>query len=441
MLVSVRVSVALPPSGIVGGVMAFANPATADVTVSGAVAGDDVPPPVIMLLVVLVTVPGVAEVTVTMIVQPPGGMLVPDATVMSVGASVTPVQVPVFADVIVTPAGIESVNGAVRISAVALAFESEIANVAESPATIDDGRIVLPSVDADAVTVSGALAAGDVPPPVTSVLVVFVIVPGVKEVTVTTIVQPPTGIIEPTGSVISAAVTFTGVQVPVLAEVVVTPAGIASVNGALSVDGVALTLPIVMVSVDGSPETIVAGRIDLSSVAAASVTVNGALAAGVRPAPVVSVLVVLVTAPGVAEVIVTMIVQPPGGTSVPVAIETIVGVMVTPVHVPVLPDVVVTPAGIRSVKIAVNGCGVAFGVAQRQCQRRGSRRRDRRRRDGLDKRDRHRSHGQRRTGRRRRPDVGLQRAGRVGDGAWPWMTSPQRQSCSHRREWRHRWPA
>ena len=65
------------------------------------------------------------------------------------------------------------------------------------------------------------------------------------------------------------------------------------------------------------PAAIVAGRIVLVSAPDTAVTVSGALAAGVVPASVCSVLVVLVTVPGVVDVMVTTIVQPPGGIVLP----------------------------------------------------------------------------------------------------------------------------
>src|SRR5690606_19351827 len=124
----------------------------------------------------------------------------------------------------------------------------------------------------------------------------------------------------PDAIVIAVGATVTPVHVPVLPDVVVTPAGIASVKSAVSVSAAAFGLPSVSVSVVAPPDTMVAGRIVLPSVAAAAFTVSGAAAGVVVPAPVVSVPVVLVTVPGVAEVIVTTIVQPPAGIGDPDAI-------------------------------------------------------------------------------------------------------------------------
>ncbi len=153
---------------------------------------------------------------------------------------------------------------------------------------------------------------------------------------VTMIVQPPEGTELPAGIEIRPDVTTTLGQVPVLADVVVTPDGIASVNAELSVAAVALALPSVSVSVAVPPAAMEAGVMDLLSVGAEAVTVSGALAAGAEPTLVCSVPVVLVTAPGMDDVIVTMIVHAPAGMLTPDAMAICVAVTVTPVHVPVV---------------------------------------------------------------------------------------------------------
>src|SRR6185295_13461057 len=104
--------------------------------------------------------------------------------------------------------------------------------------------------------------------------------------------------------------------------VVVTPAGIGSANIAVSVSAAVPGLPNVMVNVAVPPATIVAGVMLLASVTASSVTVSGALAGGVVPASVCKLLVVLVTVPGVDDLIETTIVQPPGGMVDPDAMVT-----------------------------------------------------------------------------------------------------------------------
>ena len=348
-LPSVSVSVAVPPAAMVAGAMAFASVGSAS-TVSGALAGGAEPPVVVSGPVVLVTVPTVDEVIATTIVQPPTGTVEPLAIVTVVGVTVTPVHVPVLPPVVVTPAGIVSTNGAVRVNGDALVLASVSVSVAVPPVAMVAGAIVFATPAVEAVTVSGALAGGVVPAWVVRTLVVLVTVPTVVDVTVTTIVQPPTGMLVPFAIVIVVGVTVTPVHVPVLPLVVVTPAGIASVNGAVSVIAAAFVLPSVMVIVAMPPDGIVAGAIVLASDAAVAVTTSGALAGGAVPPSVTSGLVVLVTDPGVLEVIGTTIVQPPDGTCDPVAMVMSVGVVVTPGQVPVFAPLMVTPEGIASVK-------------------------------------------------------------------------------------------
>ena len=357
---SVSVSVAVPPATMEAGAIVLVSVNNAAVTVSGALAAGAVPAPVTNVLVVLVTVPGVDDVIVTTIVQPPGGTAVPAGSVISVGVTATAGQLPVLPDVVVTPAGIGSMNATVNVCATAFTLDSVSVSVAVPPATMEAGAIVLVSVNNAAVTVSGALAVGAVPAPVTNVLVVLVTVPGVDDVIVTTIVQPPGGTDAPAGKVISVGVTATAGQLPVLPDVVVTPAGMGSVNAAVNACATAFTLDSVSVSVAVPPATMEAGEIALASVNGAAVTVSGALAGGAVPPAVTSVLVVLVTTPGVVDVIVTTIVQPPGGTDAPAGIVIRTGVTATPAQVPVLPDVVVTPAGMGSVNGAVNSCATAL---------------------------------------------------------------------------------
>ena len=122
--------------------------------------------------------PGVDDVIVTMIVQPPAGRFEPAAIVINVGVTVTPGQVPVLPDVVVTPAGIGSENSAARVVAAALVLPSVSVSVAVPPAEIDAGAMVLASVGACAVTFSGALAGGAMPDPVCRLLVVLVTAPG-----------------------------------------------------------------------------------------------------------------------------------------------------------------------------------------------------------------------------------------------------------------------
>ena len=134
-----------------------------------------------------------------------------------------------------------------------------IVSVAVPPAAIVAGAMVLVRPTPDADTVIGALAGGAVPAFVCRSIVVLVTVPIVVDVTVTTIVQPPAGTDAPPGNVIDVAFTPTPTQVPALPPTVVRPAGIVSVNGAVSVIAAAFALPSVMVSVAVPPDGIVPG--------------------------------------------------------------------------------------------------------------------------------------------------------------------------------------
>ena len=213
-------------------------------------------------------------------------MLLPDAIVITVVVLVTPVQLPPVAPMIVTPAGIVSVNGAVSVSGVVFGLDSVSVSVAVPPEAIVAGAITFASVCAAAFTVKGALAAGAVPAAVTTVLVVFVTVPGVDDVIVAVIVQPVVpGMLPPDAIVMVVVVLVTPAHVPLVAPVIVTPAGIVSVNGAVSVSGVVFGLPSVNVSVAVPPDVIVAGAITFASVGAAAFTISGALAAGAVPPP------------------------------------------------------------------------------------------------------------------------------------------------------------
>jgi hypothetical protein len=208
--------------------------------------------------------PGVDDVTATMIVQPPGGIDEPAGNVISVVVVPTPTQVPVFAETMLIPTGIGSLKGAVRVKGPAPALPSVMVMVARPPIEITAGTIAFvtePMPPPAPVTVIGALAGGALPPLVLRVPVMLVTVPVLDEVIVTTIAQPPAGIAAPLAIVIVVAVTATSAQVPALPPIVVTPAGIASTNGAASVSGPAFALESVIVSAAVPPTLIVAGAI------------------------------------------------------------------------------------------------------------------------------------------------------------------------------------
>jgi hypothetical protein len=225
----------------------------------------------------------VEDVTVTTIVQPPTGIVVPLAFVTVVGVTVTAVHVPVFPLMVVTPAGITSLNGAVNAIGAAFALPSARVSVAMPPAAMVGGAMDLASVGGDS-TVTGALAGGADPPVVTSVPVVLVTVPIVEEVMVTTIVQPPAGTADPVVIVTAAEVTVTPAHVPVLPPVVVTPACMLSTKCAVSVWGEAVVFASVMVSVAVPPAAMDAGAMALARPAVEAVTVSGALAGAAVPA-------------------------------------------------------------------------------------------------------------------------------------------------------------
>lgn len=128
-------------------------------------------------LVVAVTVPALLEVAVATTVQPFAGSDCPAAIDTCVDVTVTVAPVQVFVDgVRVTPAGMTAVKGCMSACAAAT-FGRTIVSVDVPPTAMVAGAKDIAIVDAPDVTVSGALAAGVVPAPVTSALVVFVTVP------------------------------------------------------------------------------------------------------------------------------------------------------------------------------------------------------------------------------------------------------------------------
>ena len=107
---------------------------------------------------VLTAPPGVFEVTSTVIVQPPAGMVAPLAYVIvpEPGPAVTvPAQVPPILGVVATviPAGRVSVNTAESVAAVALVLPSDMVRVEVLPEVILVGLKALLIVGAVAVTV------------------------------------------------------------------------------------------------------------------------------------------------------------------------------------------------------------------------------------------------------------------------------------------------
>ena len=163
-------------------------------TVIGALAGGAVPPAVDKVPVVLVTVPGVADVIETTMVHPPGASDVPLAIVIDVGVTVTPVHVPALPLVVVTPGGIVSTNGAINANACALLLPSTSVSVAVPPDAIVAGAMVLVSeMPAFAIVVVGAVLVAGGPAGGVAVAV-FTIVPLPPAVPVmVSVMEPPTG--------------------------------------------------------------------------------------------------------------------------------------------------------------------------------------------------------------------------------------------------------
>ena len=134
--------------------------------------------------IVFVAAPAVLLVTVKITVQPPAGIDVPFATVKSFAVALTPVHVPpgVPGFVIVTPAGIVSVNALVKVIATRFVFPIVTVRfvfpplarftAAKSFATVGATRAVTVSVAFAAVPVNatGPVAAGAV------VVLLFVLV-------------------------------------------------------------------------------------------------------------------------------------------------------------------------------------------------------------------------------------------------------------------------
>ena len=155
------------------------------------------------MLVVLVTVPGVLLVTVVTMVQPPFGMLVPLATVITPAATVTPVQVPVLVSgLLVTPAGSVSVKAAVNACAAPVLLASVMVNVLVPPTPMVAGVKLLVGAGTVA-TVRFAVAAAALLPLLVCnapAAIVLVTVPTVLLVTLAVIVQEPgapAGIVAP----------------------------------------------------------------------------------------------------------------------------------------------------------------------------------------------------------------------------------------------------
>ena len=160
----------------------------------GALAGGAVPPAVDNVPVVFVTVPGVADVIETTIVHPPGGSDVPLAIVMDVGVTVTPVHVPAFPLVVVTPGGIVSTKGAIKANDCALLLPSTSVSVAVPPDAIVAGAMALVrEMPALAIVVVGAMLLAGVPAGGVAVAVLTIVPLPPAVPVMLSVTEPPTG--------------------------------------------------------------------------------------------------------------------------------------------------------------------------------------------------------------------------------------------------------
>ena len=276
-----------------------------------------------------VAVPGVEEVTFTVIVQPPAGMTAPLEYVIEPlpGAAVTAtvLQVPPIAGTLATvmPDGRKSVNAAESVVAAALLFPSVIVRVLVPPDVIavgendlsTDGGVVRPTAN---IPVASAVL---LPRLVfrSPAAMMFMETPGALDVTSTDMLQPPGGITAPDAKLTVAlpaeAVTDALEQLPPMLGVFATrmPAGSVSISADVSSAAVALLLPSEMVRVLTEPPAIAEGENCFATVGGAKVTFRSAVTGpALLPRFVCSVLAarLLVAVPGVAEVTSRLMAQP-----------------------------------------------------------------------------------------------------------------------------------
>jgi hypothetical protein len=293
-LLKVMVSVELPPALIVAGLNSLPR-ATGDgeETVKVAIAGE-------VLLPLLVCkaptasesmkLPPVEAMTGTVIVQEPLAGIEPPVNVTDEEVLVTvPPQVELAALEIVRPLGNVSVNGAVKLAAVALLLLKVMVRVELPPASTVAGLNALPNVGETtaALTVRVARAGAALLPLLVCKEPAFrelMKLPPLGAVTGTVTVQEPLAGIEPPVNVTDEAVIVTvPPQVLVAVPLTVTPLGNASTNGAVRVAAVALVLLKVIVRVEAPPALITAGLNALPSVGgtAGMLTVKVAIAGAI----------------------------------------------------------------------------------------------------------------------------------------------------------------
>ena len=281
------------PGLIVPGLKLFATVGgTGACTTRPAVAGTaGLPPPTVVrsvVWIVFVYEPATADVTETVIVQPPDGIVEPLAHVTvpdPAPAVTTPAHVPPTfgTGATTTFAGRLSLKAEARVSAPAFGFPNVIVSV-DVPLTGIVARLKLFAIVGGAGTLTPRLAVAGcwlTPWPVESwpAAIVFVYVPASEDVTSTVIWQPPDWIVAPFAyeMVDEPATAVTSPMTPghvfVMFGVAATKTfpGSVSVNKAFSVWMAAFVLPNVIVRVDVPPEAIEAGLKALATVGGAAI--------------------------------------------------------------------------------------------------------------------------------------------------------------------------
>jgi hypothetical protein len=332
---TVIVKTEVPPTVIGVGLKALLNVTFGALTASVAVAADVLVAPCVLVSalagIVLRKLPGVPDVTFTVIVQ-----LAPAPTLPPVNATLDPpaaaeaVPLPHVVEAfgvlpIVTFAGSVSVN-AMPVSATALAavFATVIVKTEVPPTEIGVGLKALVNVTFGALTASVAVAALVLVAPCVLVSALAGIVlrklPGVPDVTFTVIVQlAPAPTLPPVNATLDPPAAAEAVPLPHVVEAfgvlpIVTLAGSVSVNAMpVSATALAAVFATVIVKTDVPPTVIGVGLNALVSVRFGALTASVAVAAAalVAPCVLVSALagIVFSQLPGVELVTLTLIVQ------------------------------------------------------------------------------------------------------------------------------------
>jgi len=386
-LVTVIVSVEVPPDGIVAGVNAFVMLGAA-VVVTSSVALAVPPVPALVETtadVVLVTNPSVALVTFTVTVQLPPAATVPPLRLIAVppttgvGVSVPPqVLLTINGVAMETPPGKVSVKPTPVSATPAFGLVTVMARADVPPeaifAGVNDFTIV-----GGCKTASVAEALLPVPPSVdVTACVVFTALPMVVLVMSAVIVQlPPAAMVPPLS--VNEVLPTAGAGLSVPPHVLLTFNGVAMLrpagNGSVIPTPVsavpAFGLVMVMVSVEVPPDAMPVGAKVLVTFGA-TVVLTLSVAVAVLPAPPlveVTLPVVLTALPSVVLVTATVIVQVPFAATVPPLRLTAVppaasaGLNVPPqVLVVVNGAAMVRPAGKASLKVTPVSAAPVFGL-------------------------------------------------------------------------------